>query len=91
MIVKTRRSGKWKEFADRTYDIKHVEGRHGGADPVICKDFVEMILTGKEPVSTPETGRMAVAAGCAATELLRDYGERQLKYSQCLLWQKEHK
>ena len=72
VIVKTRRSGKWKEFSDRTYDIKPVEGGHGGADPVICKDFVEMLLTGKEPVSTPEAGRMSVATGCAATESLRN-------------------
>ena len=75
VIVKTRRSGKWKEFADRTYDIKPVEGGHGGADPVICKDFVDMLLTGKEPVSTPEAGRMSVATGCAATESLRNGGK----------------
>ncbi|MFH1904228.1 MAG: Gfo/Idh/MocA family oxidoreductase [bacterium] len=80
VIVKTRRSGKWKEFADRTYDIKPVEGGHGGADPVICKDFVEMLLTGKDPVSTPEAGRMSVATGCAATESLRN-GGRVVKIS----------
>ncbi|MCK4401271.1 Gfo/Idh/MocA family oxidoreductase [bacterium] len=75
VIVKTRRSGKWKEFSDRTYDLKPVEGGHGGADPVISKDFVDMLLTGKEPVSTPEAGRMSVATGCAATESLRNGGK----------------
>ena len=75
VIVKTRRSGKWKEFADRDYNLKAVEGGHGGADPVICNDFVDMLLTGKEPVSTPEAGRMSVATGCTATESLRNGGK----------------
>ena len=75
VIVKTRRSGKWKEFADRTYNIKPAEGGHGGADPVICKDFVEMILTNKKPISTPEAGRMSVATGCGATQSLRNGGK----------------
>ena len=75
VIVKTRRSGKWKEFADRTYDVKPTEGGHGGADPVICNDFVEMLLMGKESVSTPEAGRMSVATGCVATKSLRNGGK----------------
>jgi predicted dehydrogenase len=76
VILKTRkRSNKWKNYADRTYDIKPIEGGHGGADPVICKDFVDMILTGKEPVATPMAGRMSVAVGCAATESLRNNGK----------------
>jgi len=44
---------------------------HGGADPLITKGFLDMILRGIEPVSTPEAGRMSVAAGCAAVESLR--------------------
>jgi predicted dehydrogenase len=69
--VKTRRSGKWKEYADRTYRIKRAVGGHGGADPVICADFLDMVLEGKEPLATPEAGRMSVAVGCAASESLR--------------------
>ncbi len=76
IIVKTRRqSKKWKSYADRTYDIKPAEGGHGGADPVICKDFVDMILNGTPPTATPEAGRMSVAAGCAATISLRNGGK----------------
>ncbi len=41
---------------------------HGGADPLITKDFLDMLATGKEPVSTPEAGRMSVATGCAAVQ-----------------------
>jgi len=44
---------------------------HGGADPLITRDFLEMIQHGKVPVSTPEAGRMSVAAGCAAVQSLR--------------------
>lgn len=43
---------------------------HGGADPLITRDFLDVILRGKVPVSTPEAGRMSVAAGCAAVQSL---------------------
>lgn len=33
-----------------------------------------MVLNGKEPVSTPQAGRMSVAVGCAATDSLRHGG-----------------
>ncbi len=72
--VKTRVSNTWRELADRTYDIKKAVGGHGGADPVICADFLDMILEGKEPVATPIAGRMSVAAGCAGAESLRSGG-----------------
>ncbi|MFH1228089.1 MAG: Gfo/Idh/MocA family oxidoreductase [Planctomycetota bacterium] len=76
IIVKMRpRSNKWKNLADRTYEIKPAIGGHSGADPVICKDFVDMILTGKEPLATPIAGRMSVAVGCAATKSLRSGGK----------------
>jgi len=64
----------WRELADRTYEIKEAVGGHGGADPVICEDFLDMILLGKEPLATPIAGRMSVAAGCAAAESLRSGG-----------------
>ena len=72
--VKTRRSGTWRDYADRTYEIKKAVGGHGGADPVICRDFVEMVLDGKEPLATPLAGRMSVAVGCAGAESLRHGG-----------------
>ena len=75
VIVKLRpRSKKWKNYSDRTYKIRPSAGTHGGADPVICKDFVDMILTNKKPVSTPVAGRMSVAVGCAATKSIRAGG-----------------
>ena len=72
--VKTRRSNSYRELADRTYDIKPAIGGHGGADPVICRDFVEMCLDGKEPVATPLAGRMSVAAGVCAAQSVRSDG-----------------
>ncbi len=72
--VKTRRSNSDRDLADRTYDVKPSSGGHGGADPVICRDFVDMCLDGKEPVATPLAGRMSVAAGVCAAESIRNGG-----------------
>lgn len=76
VICQTRSlSKKSKNLSDRTYTVKPAEGGHGGADPVICRDFLDMIQKGKDPVSTPVAGRMSVAVGCAATESLRHGGQ----------------
>jgi len=72
--VKMRRSDSWKELADREYTIKAAVGGHGGADPVICGDFLDMVIEGKEPLATPEAGRMSVAAGCAGADSMRGGG-----------------
>ena len=72
--VKTRKSGTYRQLSDRTYEIKKAEGSHAGADPVICRDFVDMCLDGKEPVATPLAGRMSVAAGVSAAKSLRSDG-----------------
>lgn len=73
VIVRLRdRSKRWKNLADNDLSVKPASGGHGGADPQICKDFVDMILDGKRPLSTPLAGRMSVATGCAATWSLRN-------------------
>lgn len=74
VYVKTRKSNSWEEFSDRTYEIKRAKGGHGGADPVICKDFIDLVLYDKEPSPTPLDGRMSVAAGCAGAESMRNNG-----------------
>jgi predicted dehydrogenase len=68
------RSKRWKNLADQDYHVKPASGTHGGADPMICNDFVDMILSGKEPVATPIAGRMSVATACTATDSLRNGG-----------------
>ncbi|KGM45874.1 Gfo/Idh/MocA family oxidoreductase [Neobacillus niacini] len=75
IIVKTRKSNSWHEFSDITYDMKKEEGSHGGADPKICQDFIELVLHNKQPLTTPFAGRMSVAVGCAATESIRSGGK----------------
>ena len=73
VVVKTRNQSKrWKNLSNRDYTIKPAMGGHGGADPVICRDFIDMIVEGKRPIATPLAGRMSVAAGCAGTESLRN-------------------
>jgi predicted dehydrogenase len=74
IVVKTRRRFGEKSLSDRIYEVKPAEGGHGGADPVICADFVDMIMNGTDPVATPLAGRMSVAAGCAAESSLRQGG-----------------
>ncbi|MGD9494830.1 MAG: Gfo/Idh/MocA family protein [Armatimonadota bacterium] len=72
VTVLTRR-GKSPEFlSNRTYHVKPAEGGHGGADPVIADDFVQMLVTGKQPVATPLAGRMSVAVGVKGAESLRN-------------------
>lgn len=63
------------KIADRTYEVKKATGGHAGADPLVCRDFLDMILESKEPVATPLVGRMSVAVGCAAAESMRTGGK----------------
>ena len=77
LVVKTQKANQTKararaSFATATYDIGPAVGGHGGADPRICKAFLDLVLEGKEALTTPLAGRMAVAVGCAATESIRN-------------------
>jgi len=75
VMVKTRTLSKlWKNKSDRLYDIKKADGGHGGADPVITRDFINMIVSGKAPLTTPVAGRMSVATAVAATQSIRSGG-----------------
>jgi len=73
VAVKLRdRSKRWKNLAHEVYEVKPAQGGHGGADPLICRDFVAMIREGRRPAATPLAGRMSVAAGCAGTWSIRN-------------------
>lgn len=74
-VLMRSRTKKWKNLSNRFYEIPPAQGGHGGADPMITKDFLDMLLENKEPVATPTAGRMSVAAGVAATESLRSGGK----------------
>lgn len=68
-----KRSKRWKNLASsHQIDVRPADGGHGGADPRVCKDFIEMVLDGKTPIATPLAGRMSVATACAGTESIRN-------------------
>lgn len=50
---------------------RHFVG-HGGADPLVAGNFIDMLLEGTEPLATPMAGRMSVAVGVAGTESIRN-------------------
>jgi len=72
--VLTRRSNSWREYSDRTYDLKPAAGGHGGADPCIAEDFLDMLLKDITPIADPIAARMAVAVGCLGAESMREGG-----------------
>jgi predicted dehydrogenase len=73
VVVKLRnRSNRWRNLANENYQVKPATGGHGGADPLIARDFLDMVLDGKEPLATPMAGRMSVAVGCAGTHSIRN-------------------
>ena len=73
VIVRLRdKSNRWKNLANQNLDVKPASGGHGGADPLVCKEFLDVLLDGKQPLSPPLAGRMSVAVGCAATWSIRN-------------------
>ena len=75
VIVKMRpHVKKVKNYSDKEVTLKPIEGGHGGADPIICGDFITYVLTGKKSKTTPVAGRMSVAVGCLATQSIRKGG-----------------
>ena len=50
------------------------EGGHGGSDPSIVQEFVRFAREGGPTKTSPVAARYSVAAGCAATESLRNGG-----------------
>ena len=53
--------------ADRiTYDVQRPTGGHGGADPVMCIEFVNCLTAGAQPSASGIDGAWSVAIGQAA-------------------------
>jgi len=71
IVLWDRRCG-YKARGDRTFPIPAVEGGHGGADPSIVAEFVRYVRQGGKVATSPVAARYSVAAGCAATESIRD-------------------
>ncbi|MBT2406596.1 MULTISPECIES: Gfo/Idh/MocA family protein [unclassified Streptomyces] len=70
-----RRSG-YRAEPDASYEIPEAleQGGHGGADPLLIDEFLRFVRDGGVTETSPVAARMAVAAGCMATESLRDGG-----------------
>ncbi len=65
-----RRMGYQPE-GNEIFRIPHIEGSHGGADPLIFEDFLRLLRGEKTEGATLLDARMAIAAGCGGTESLR--------------------
>ncbi len=70
VILKTRRG-----LADAVFTIKSRDGDHGGGDSRMYRDFIRAIREGGTMLTDPLSGRMSVAAGCAAHESMRAGGK----------------
>ena len=76
--VFTKRSNSWREYADRTYQIRAETAGHGGSDGLEAMDFVNLVRTGKTEIASPIAARMAVAAGLAGAQAIRNNGRPEL-------------
>lgn len=72
--VWTRRSDKFELEGDITCRLPAGTEEHGGADPLIVQDFVNLLRKQHAPRSTPQAARYSVAAGCCAADSLRQGG-----------------
>ncbi len=60
------------EHGDVEYACKLPSGGHGGADPLIVKEFIRFVREGGTIKTSPIAARMSVAAGVKAAESLRN-------------------
>jgi predicted dehydrogenase len=70
--VWNERRCQYNPHGDHQYFIPSVSGGHGGADPAMVNEFVAWIRGETTPSTSPIAARYAVAAGCCATDSLRN-------------------
>jgi len=66
-----KKSG-YKPEADAEFRTPATDGGHGGADPAIVDEFIRFVRGESKSTTSPVAARFSVAAGCAATDCLRD-------------------
>lgn len=66
-----RRMG-FSEQGNEVFRIPHVEGSHGGADPLMIADFIRFLRGEPRQGAEPIDARMAVATGCKGAESIRN-------------------
>jgi predicted dehydrogenase len=64
----------YNPYGDEQYYIPPVAGNHGGADPSILAEFFRYVRQGGRTATSPVAARNSVAAGCVATDSLRNGG-----------------
>lgn len=62
----------YKPEGDQDFPMPATEGGHGGADPSIVDEFVRFVRGEAKPTTSPVAARYSVAAGCAATDCIRN-------------------
>lgn len=72
-VWNTRSIGGFAE-PDLVVEIGEGEGGHGGADPLMIREFLRFAAEGGSTATSPVAARQAVAAGVLATESLRNDG-----------------
>ncbi len=73
--IKVWNRRKWGWAApDEIHMISGSDAEHGGADPLIVAEWVRFAREGGPTQTSPVAARESVAAGCAATESLRNGG-----------------
>lgn len=75
-VIKLWNSRRWEYGpADQVFPITSDDGSHGGADPRIVAEFLDFARNGGHTTTSPLGARASVAAGCLATESLRNGGQ----------------
>lgn len=67
-----KRRCQYNPYGDEQFYIPPAKGGHGGADPVMVKEFVRYVREGGKIKTSPIAARNGVAAGCQAAESLRN-------------------
>jgi predicted dehydrogenase len=67
----TRRD-RYVQEGNETFRLAHLAGGHGGGDPSIVAEFLRYVREGGAIKTSPVAARYSVAAGCMATESLRN-------------------
>ncbi|MFV0338807.1 MAG: Gfo/Idh/MocA family protein [Chthoniobacterales bacterium] len=66
-----RRTG-YNLLGHEVFQIPSIKGTHGGADPLVIADFVNLIRGEKIVGASPMDARMSVAVGCQGTDSIRN-------------------
>ncbi len=66
------RSDRYNPEGDRVFRLDQKTGGHGGGDPSIVAEFLRYVRQGGAIKTSPVAARYSVAAGCMATESLRN-------------------